>query len=164
MNKKLDNIEKVNVWDIDGCFVLGFNAKFNEAEYAEQIKKQPVCEPFARFAEKEAKSAKNYVVTGRKESLLGDITKKTIERYIEGTTYYIFYPEEAKYDDTYHKWKFETIKNIIDENEQTNINIYDDDKKVIASLKEYNNERVRVFLVKSDVDGFTCSNICKRSN
>lgn len=162
MNKKK---EKINIWDVDGCIVMGFKDVFhNEAEYADHVKKQPVCTPFANFVETESKNAKNYVITGRKESFLGDITKKTIGNIVNDAdnTVYVFFPENFEYK-YYHKWKHDMIEKVIDENKQTSINIFDDDLKVLEPFikckEEDEDRKINVYHIKSDVKNFEITKI-----
>jgi hypothetical protein len=140
----------VNIWDVDGCFVLHFETTYNEAENTKKIKKQPKCIPFCEYARRESVGAINYVVTGRKELALGKFTRELVSEYNENPIF-VFFPEYKLYNQ-YHDWKKIVITEIIDEHENKIIKMYDDDKKVIGFFLE--DDRVITHFVYSDPNNF----------
>ena len=108
---------KLIIWDIDGCFVKSAKFSDDEIKSAKCIKKQPKNKSFCKFAKDFAEFNKNYVITGRKRSLLHNNTVKLLSNIL-GIWHIDYYPENETYGDLdyYIKWKVDNMIKIINDN------------------------------------------------
>lgn len=147
----------VNIWDMDGCWVLGYKLKkHNEAENAEVLKNQPLCKPFCDFARKSSLGCQNILVTGRKDLYLGNLTRKIVDDVLHDHCQIILFPDTETYNH-YHQWKIEKINEIIDKYPDKIIKLYEDDEKIVRHFGD--DERIVVYWVESDLEDFSFKDI-----
>jgi len=135
--------------DFDGVFVP--NAliedpilKLSEEKFAEYLKRYTVLNPFILHFLQILLKKKHiiYLVTGRKQSLLGAFTKELIAnalnitlKVLEQKITFLFYPEMNNYAwETYWGWKRSVFQQILNESSLMAFAI-DDDRHLLEVLK-----------------------------
>lgn len=133
--------------DLDGCLVKTFDGKgLNQAAYADRIAHQPVNRRVAEqilFLKSHHPQSKLLIITGRKQSLLGEITENQLEDLIPADFLpeIIFYPEDKGYDPIgdYHRWKLgEITKAVATLNaHHSEVVIVEDDLTILQGCQSY---------------------------
>lgn len=145
----IQKIDTLFFGDIDGCLVKAFPAgNLNQAAFAEQVKLQPINEYITKsikslFQKYELEiGAGKWIIdfaTGRKASLLGDIT----QTHLKDIWYYIneihYYDENLAYEpfSTYVDWKLNKLIGLLAQYKPKRTIVLEDSIEIINAIAKF---------------------------